>query len=93
MFLTRPIQQLTESKGRDLGMRLCNAETDSFKLPLFFSSFPSVDRQFGWLALLRSAPGISRRQTGVVSESEGFPSFLPACVVQAVSYICYATGE
>ena len=51
-------KQLMESKERSEGMRLCNAETDNFKLPFFF---PSVDRQqFAWLALLRSAPGISR---------------------------------
>ena len=28
-------QQLMESKGRNEGMRLCNAETDNFKLPFF----------------------------------------------------------
>jgi len=51
-------QQLMESKGRNEGMRLRNAKTENFKLPFFF---PSVDRQqFAWLALLRSAPGISR---------------------------------
>ena len=53
-------QQLMESKGRNEGMRLRNAKTENFKLPFFFFPSVEVDRQFAWLALLRSAPGISR---------------------------------
>jgi hypothetical protein len=59
---------------------------------LFFFLLPSVDRQFGWLALLRSAPGISRRQTGV-SESEGFPSCLLVWCWLCLIYICYGGVE
>jgi hypothetical protein len=72
-------KQLMESKGKKEGMRLCNAETDNFKLPCFPSVV--VDRQFAWLVLLRT-PGRDKQRRVRARAS------LPACLCGAgLSYI------